>query len=772
MSHSLDRLYELLPVVHRQRDAGQGYQLRALLRVINEQVNVVEQDIAQLYENWFIETCADWAVPYIGELIGFQPVQTTGGDATNDHSAQARGLLYRLVPRSEVAGTLGFRRRKGTLALLEVLANDCAGWPARAVECYTLLAWTQHLRHLRLCRARTVDLRQGDALDLIGGPFDGSAHTVDVRRTISPRWPGRYNIPSVALFIWRLQSYSVTHAPAYCVEEGGPECFNFNVLGCDTPLYVHPVPEPDEGHIAEEDNLPVAIRRRALARNPALYGEGASLAIYAPGWPNKQAKGIVPAERIVAADLSNWAYRAPHGHVAVDPVLGRMVFPVGQTPRQGVWVTYHYGYSADMGGGEYERPLSQPVMHTLYAVSKEPGAAPFDSIHAALAQWRADQAALAQEPPPDPADPAAQAARQQAGERLRAAVIEIRDSGAYSEPLAIELAAGEYLQIRAANRKRPVLRLLDYMAQRPDAFSVTGQRGSRFTLDGLLVTGRGMQIVGPERGDGDVERREAANGDLCDVTLRHVTLVPGWALKCDCDPHRPNEASLELLYTSAQVRIEHSILGAIEVVADEVQTDPVKLGISDSIVDATDDCRSALGAADLPLAFAQLCIARSTVIGAVSTHAIAHADNTIFTGQVRVARRQLGCMRYCYVPAGSRTPPRYRCQPETAAQAAVDARIKAAADEGLDRPSAADLALVRATSAERVQPRLTSTRYGNPAYCQLACDCPAEITRGADDEAEMGAFHDLFQPQRLASLRARLDDYTPAGMDAGILFVN
>jgi hypothetical protein len=34
----------------------------------------------------------------------------------------------------------------------------------------------------------------------------------------------------------------------------------------------------------------------------------------------------------------------------------------------------------------------------------------------------------------------------------------------------------------------------------------------------------------------------------------------------------------------------------------------------------------------------------------------------------------------------------------------------------------------------------------------------------------MGVFHDLYQPQRAANLRARLDDYTPAGMDAGIIY--
>jgi hypothetical protein len=50
--------------------------------------------------------------------------------------------------------------------------------------------------------------------------------------------------------------------------------------------------------------------------------------------------------------------------------------------------------------------------------------------------------------------------------------------------------------------------------------------------------------------------------------------------------------------------------------------------------------------------------------------------------------------------------------------------------------------------------------------------CADDIKRGADDQSEMGAYHDLFQPQREANLRARLDEYTPAGMDVGIIFVS
>ena len=76
MTENPDRLYDLVPVVYRQRDADQGYPLRALLRVIAEQVSVVERDITGLYENWFIETCQDSVVPYIGDLVGYTAVST------------------------------------------------------------------------------------------------------------------------------------------------------------------------------------------------------------------------------------------------------------------------------------------------------------------------------------------------------------------------------------------------------------------------------------------------------------------------------------------------------------------------------------------------------------------------------------------------------------------------------------------------------------------------------------------------------------------------
>ncbi|MGH7879871.1 MAG: hypothetical protein ACREQD_10295, partial [Candidatus Binataceae bacterium] len=338
MTADPDRLYELMPVVYRLRDADQGYPLRGLLGVITEQVNLVEADIAQLYENWFIETCQDWVVPYIGDLIGYTPVHEAGepGDVT-EPSGAARNRI--LLPRREVANTIRYRRRKGTVALLEELALAVAGWPARAVEFFRLLGVAQNINYLHMDRGFTADLRDGDALDLINGPFDELAHTVDVRRINSHHAAGRYNIPSVGVFVWRLKSYSVTKTPAYCLEEVGPQCFTFSVLGNDAPLYNRPQPENKPMNIVGELNLPGQIRRRAFEeRIPGTpvhtqasadyYGK--SLLIWAPGWPKKDSTQPIPRESIIPADLTDWRYRAPRNFIAVDPELGHIVFPASQ----------------------------------------------------------------------------------------------------------------------------------------------------------------------------------------------------------------------------------------------------------------------------------------------------------------------------------------------------------------------------------------------------------------------------------------------------------
>ena len=46
------------------------------------------------------------------------------------------------------------------------------------------------------------------------------------------------------------------------------------------------------------------------------------------------------------------------------------------------------------------------------------------------------------------------------------------------------------------------------------------------------------------------------------------------------------------------------------------------------------------------------------------------------------------------------------------------------------------------------------------------------IAQGAEDESEMGVFHDIYGPQRLRNLRFRLDEYLRFGLEAGVIYVN
>lgn len=740
----IDRLYELVPEIYRMRDADQRYPLQALLRVIAEQANLIEDDINQLYENWFIETAEDWAVPYIADLIGYRPVLKIG-DANNAAAAQLNRFL---VPRREVSNTIRYRRAKGTLALLELLAQDVAGLPARAVEFFKLLAWNQNINHLHLDRARAVDVRRMQELDLIDGPFDRIAHTVDVRRISSRRTVGRYNIPSVGVFVWRLKAYPVTWTRAYCAENAGPHCFTFSVLGQDAPLFCKAEPETDPAHVAEEMNVPAPIRRQAFVFRPEqFYGMDRSLAIWAPGWGGHDPDQPIPVEAIVPADLTRWQYVPALNHVAVDPVLGRFAFPPSQLPKKGVTVKYRYGFSADLGGGEYARPIFDPAPEEIkvpdpndptqqvselvdplfYQVGRKAGQ--FPTVGAALAQWEKD----------DPFN----------------AVIELMDSAVFVEPIYITLKADRTLQLRAANRKRPVLRLLDWQTDSPDSLSVTMEQGSRFTLDGLLVAGRPLRITGPER------ENHCPPAPVCgsSVVLRHCTLVPGWSIDSNCEPYRPAEPSLELYNVRAQLRIEHTIIGSIQVHENEVNIDPIPIMITDSIVDATNPRKEAIGAPGFAVAHAVLTMLRCTVFGIVDVHAVELAENCIFFDCINVARRQLGCVRFCYVQPHCRTPRRYRCQPDLVTQAVSPTVV-----------DSAKRASLIASEELRVRPQFTSIRYGNPGYAQLTLTCAGEIKQGADDESEMGVFHDLYRPQREANLRQRLDEFTPAGMDAGLLY--
>ncbi|MFD9894260.1 hypothetical protein ACFWY9_33340 [Amycolatopsis sp. NPDC059027] len=708
MTREPDRLYELLPRYDRIRDLEQGGPLQALLGVVTEQADIIDADLRQLYADWFIETCQDWVTPYLGDLVGYRMLPGADEALTADSEA-GRRLLAAIASRRDVAHTVRNRRRKGTLALLEALAADVAGWPARAVEFRRLLGVTQSVRlhgrdpradRRRLHRGRLTDLHDVDALDRLDGPFDSLAHTADVRRITSERSPGRFDIPEVGLYLWRIRPYSVTKSPAYC-EDRARTHFTFSILGNDTPLIAKPPeggPDVSPAEVAGETDVPVFIRRRAFAERTAnYYGPGKSLCVYRDGGK------AVPLDEIVPADLSGWRYRPKRGQVAVDPVLGRIAFPARTAPDTGVWVSYHYGLSDDLGGGEYPRPIG-PDPRKPYQVG------PGDRIMDAVKRWREEKAT----------DPAKQEA-----------VIELTGSVAYSEQIEIQLDRGDRLTLRAAQGARPVLRLLDWYSNRPDALRVLGPEDEeedgggdcarplpKIVFDGLLITGRSVRV----------------QGEVGQVVIRHSTLVPGWSLDERCCPEHEEEAGIELSDTPACLQVEHSIIGSILVNVDEVHGEPNQIWLSDSVLDATRTDIAALSAPEDRHAHAVFNARRSTVFGRVCTHAVGLLENSIVDGEVHVARRQSGCVRFCWLPGDSCTPPQFHC-------------------------------------VHGEPPPFTSTRYGTPGYAQLAPGCRDEIRRGAEDGSEPGVFHDLFQPQREDNLKLRIAEYTPAGCDAGILIV-
>ena len=230
-------------------------------------------------------------MPYIGDLLGVRNLYLISEKAA-------------FSQRARVANTLSYRRRKGTATMLEQLAHDTTGWDARVVEFFKLLDTTQHLNHIRLDNHRSPDIRNTEKLELLDTPFDTIAHTAEVRHIENRR--GRYNIPNIGIYLWRLQAFPVRWAPAF-PHENQPRRFSFSQLGNDIQLFNHPQTEQEITHLAGELNVPTPIRRRAFFTSKELYyGRDKSLYIIVDD------RDITPDE-IVPCDLSDWNRKIPSG---------------------------------------------------------------------------------------------------------------------------------------------------------------------------------------------------------------------------------------------------------------------------------------------------------------------------------------------------------------------------------------------------------------------------------------------------------------------------
>lgn len=703
MSYDVETLYQLLPAIYRIRDAEREEVLKAFLTVLAEQAEVVEEDIARLYDNWFIETCDEWVVPYIGDLLGVRNLHSIGEKAA-------------FSQRARVANTLSYRRRKGTAAMLEQLAHDTTGWDARIVEFFKLLGTTQHMNHLRLNNHRSPDIRKSEKLEFLDTPFDTITHTADVRHIDNRR--GKHNIPNIGIYLWRLQAYPVREAPAFNLKNGK---FTFSQLGNDMQLFNHPRTEETITHLAEVTNVPTPISRRAFFSSKELYyGSDKDKSLYIKVGD----KGIEPG-KIIPCDLSGWGYMPPDGMVAVDPVLGRIAFPK-EFKSSDVQVCYYYGFSSEVGGGFYERRTS--ILQSRenikqYDIGKS-NEIKYKTVKKAIESWTSDGRPNA--------------------------VFCIKDNQVYdknNEELNFIIRRGKTLEIKADNEKRPVLHLTKNI-------NITGetgtedQPGGQIIFDGLLIAGSGIKIQ---------------DGDLGYLQLRDCTLVPGIDINLDGTPKNKKQESLVVEGGNAylNVNIDRCITGSLNLENANC------LSVTDSIIDGR-------GGSAIDGPSVSISIEESTVLGSVSVRSIKLGSNSIFTGNVTVEREQEGCMRFCYFPNGSTVPQQYNCQPDTEIQRTVKKEFDAALVKNLGMTPQEKEKLETKISEEIqvwLKPFFTALHYGHPGYGQLHFQCTDKIRTGADDEAEMGVFHHLKQPQREANLRASLEEYLRVGLEAGIFYV-
>ncbi|HWF02524.1 MAG TPA: hypothetical protein VHA06_02505 [Candidatus Angelobacter sp.] len=686
--------------------------LQSLLMLVEEQLAVLSENLDQLYDDQFIETCARWVIPYIGDLIGYRAV---------------KGIAPAVAsPRAEVAHTISFRRRKGTVPVMEQLARDVTGWPAHAVEFFKVLMDSQYMNHIRLYNHYSPDLRQWKPGLYMDSGFDRTAHSVDVRRIASGR--GRYNIQNIGIFLWSLHAYRLSQSPCIPVPLN-PQCFRLSPLGQDIPLFNNPRPQGQTiTALAEPVNVPDRLRRRVLCNDlqggagSSYYGEGNSLAIYVNNT-------LLNAYEIQVCDLSgvdgSWNNLPAAGSLfkaAIDPELGRIAVPPG-SPAPDVRASFYYGFNADMGGGEYPRA-------STFTVENEAQVFPFPDT-ASTPRYSTLQDAVA-------------FAVAQLTTSGGAAAVEIIDSQIYpaagSPALAldIDLPTGATLELRAADSHRPTLILSDEIA-------ITGAASTTFTLNGIVVSSSAAPGSPSPTAllHAPALRPDGSTNLLSQLELTHTTLVPGWALTPAGLPVHGDQPALVAEPAGLQILVQKSILGALRT------NELVTANLSDSIVDATSRTNVAYSAPDGLSGGGSLTMIGCTVIGKVHATLLDLISNTIFWAGLAAGdtwkaplladRKQAGCVRFSFLPPHAVTPRQFEC-----------------VEQAPGSP----------------QPLFFSLRYGDPPYAKLLTATDDAIRRGADDGGEMGAFHFVLAPLRETDLLVRLQEYVPAGLEFGIIYEN
>ncbi len=608
-----DKLWNLLPAVYRAQDTDQfnaNGPLRELVNRIGAQAAVLRRSLDRLWEDQSIETCDDWVIPYLGDLLATNLVA----------HLDARGQ------RLDVAKTINYRRRKGTVAVLEEIAANITGWDAKVVEFFRRLGRTRHgldpavgLPNTAPADAATLllaeglvgpltgtgigglaDLRNVYGAAQAGSPFDEYFHTADFRQGQGK--VGWFDIPRLGVFLWRLNSFGVGPSTPVAVSNCAG-WYTFDPTGRDLPLFAAASRTSDsygDNWVSPaEAQLPTAISQPLFDSqyppNPppprAITGASNASPIVvtstahglSPGTTvtivgvlgNTAANGTFTVSKIDANRFSlngstgNGAYTSG-GTFRVVPTPAFPLYPdslavfLTPTPDASTQPVPTWNLKVRPTRGRFQitpTPTAAFGVQYHYGFSSTIGAGPYDR--------RAGRTA-----PPTPIPPVTRSKGGNLGTIPAVGTVTLTDSLTYSASTDVKVTG--QLTICAGIERRPVVRWLT----KPGVwnqwtFTGTDPGPNCLVLDGLLLSGADIVLAG--------------NFDC--VTITCCTLDPGnvaqppspppFAPAADKQPLVPCRLWIEGTVTA--LTVERSITGPIRTRNNgQVET----LTITDSIVQA------------------------------------------------------------------------------------------------------------------------------------------------------------------------------------------
>ncbi len=610
-------LADRLPAAVREGPNGASDPERLLdlmLEAVDEQIALLARDVDAVYDDFFIESCREWAVPYIGALLGLP------SDAT----------------RLEVANTIALRRRKGTPAALEDFAEVITAWAARVVDGWQITACSHKLDHPAGPRATVFSFDDGYGTRA-GGPFDAG------RRVASPRLG---IVPDGAqLFVWPWTVH--THVATEVAPTGQAGRFALHPCGTESPMYLRPRPltisrAPGQGRTLDESDAPIRVTYRVIQ---ALAAAG-DITVNTnwtidPAHPlaDRDPQTTPPLLRLSAVDAVSgdrtdvaWtslrfgslpaggpAPQAPVGdEVVVD--VHRGMIEIGPSWTGPVRATWHRAVSGEIGA----LPATvTPDPSARVVVTVNPDAVLGPTVVATLA------------------DAITQAQALSAG-------LDPADSSDDHPDIEIRLLTSSRLAAPPAAIMTGPVTLPRWRIVAPELMTPTIVGDLTVDLDSACITLEGFQLTGSLHiGPG-----------LDGLGLQNITMDPtggatvqvdpaAWALDLAAD--RSILAPLRADLGSRPVRLSHTIVDGLGAPLIACGTAPA-LPPPRAAIEPTGPFPPMLSATGV------------TFVGSVELDSV-DATDCIFAAGLTVVQTQLGCLRFCYIdqsPSGS-LPVTHQC---------------------------------------------------------------------------------------------------------------